>query len=56
MKAVAAMRNQFGGHAVRTAAPKGGDVSGSEAGAGSPDQAGAAQQAGAGEGHKTGES
>ena len=26
MKAVAAMRNQFGGHAVRTPAPKGGDV------------------------------
>lgn len=28
MKAVAAMRNQFGGHAVRTAAPRGGDASG----------------------------
>jgi 6-phosphogluconate dehydrogenase len=26
MKAVAAMRNQFGGHAVRTAAPRGGDA------------------------------
>jgi 6-phosphogluconate dehydrogenase len=26
MKAVAAMRNQFGGHAVRTASPKGGDA------------------------------
>ena len=26
MKAVAAMRNQFGGHAVRTSSPKGGDV------------------------------
>jgi 6-phosphogluconate dehydrogenase len=25
MKAVAAMRNQFGGHAVRTDAPPGGD-------------------------------
>ena len=43
MKAVAAMRNQFGGHAVRTAAPQGGDAgapapssrSGAEAGAGS---------------------
>src|SRR3990170_5744119 len=28
MKAVAAMRNQFGGHALRTPAPEGGDVSG----------------------------
>ncbi len=27
MKAVAAMRNQFGGHATQTSAPKGGDVS-----------------------------
>ncbi|MDF1604462.1 phosphogluconate dehydrogenase (NAD(+)-dependent, decarboxylating) [Nocardioides sp. YIM 152315] len=27
MKAIAAMRNQFGGHAVRTEAPPGGDVS-----------------------------
>ncbi|MDN5893968.1 MAG: decarboxylating 6-phosphogluconate dehydrogenase [Nocardioides sp.] len=26
MKAVAAMRNQFGGHAMKTASPKGGDV------------------------------
>jgi 6-phosphogluconate dehydrogenase len=26
MKAVAAMRNQFGGHAVKTEAPPGGDV------------------------------
>ena len=26
MKAVAAMRNQFGGHAVSTEAPPGGDV------------------------------
>jgi 6-phosphogluconate dehydrogenase len=26
MKAIAAMRNQFGGHAVRTEAPPGGDV------------------------------
>ena len=53
MKAVAAMRNQFGGHAVRTSAPKGGDVSGAE---GTPDQAGAAEEAGAGEGHEAGES
>ena len=27
MKAVAAMRNQFGGHAVHTAPPAGGDAS-----------------------------
>ena len=53
MKAVAAMRNQFGGHAVRTAAPRGGDASSA---ADSPDQSGAAQQAGAGEGRQTGES
>jgi len=26
MKAIAAMRNQFGGHAVKTSAPPGGDV------------------------------
>jgi len=51
MKAVAAMRNQFGGHATQTAAPEGGD-----AGDGAPDQSGAAQQAGAGEGHEAGES
>jgi len=51
MKAVAAMRNQFGGHATRTAAPKGGDVSG-----GTPDQSDAARQAGAGSGHEGGES
>lgn len=30
MKAIAAMRNQFGGHAVRTEAPKGGDAGESE--------------------------
>jgi 6-phosphogluconate dehydrogenase len=45
MKAVAAMRNQFGGHAMRTAAPEGGDA---PAG-GSPDQAAAAEQAGSGD-------
>ena len=44
MKAVAAMRNQFGGHAMRTGAPEGGDV----AGDGGPDQSGAAKQAGSG--------
>ena len=52
MKAVAAMRNQFGGHALQTAAPKGGDASDDS----SPAQSGAAQQAGAGEGHEGGES
>jgi 6-phosphogluconate dehydrogenase len=31
MKAIAAMRNQFGGHAVRTAPPPGGEASGSDA-------------------------
>jgi 6-phosphogluconate dehydrogenase len=45
MKAVAAMRNQFGGHAFQTEAPKGGDA----AGDGSPDQAGAAHRAGSGD-------
>jgi 6-phosphogluconate dehydrogenase len=44
MKAVAAMRNQFGGHAMQTSAPQGGDAEG-----GTPDQAGAAKQAGSGE-------
>ncbi len=53
MKAVAAMRNQFGGHAVKTSAPTGGDAAGAP---GSPDQSGAAQQAGAGSGHEAGES
>jgi 6-phosphogluconate dehydrogenase len=45
MKAVAAMRNQFGGHAMQTAAPKGGDASG----AGAPDQAPEAEEAGSGQ-------
>ncbi|MGI8645351.1 MAG: hypothetical protein ACR2JD_03380, partial [Nocardioides sp.] len=31
MKAVAAMRNQFGGHATRTSPPPGGDASASDA-------------------------
>ncbi len=52
MKAVAAMRNQFGGHAMQTAAPKGGDVDD----AGAPDQSGEAKRAGAGEGHEGSES
>jgi len=46
MKAVAAMRNQFGGHAMQTAAPKGGDA---PAGDRDPDQAAAAEQAGSGD-------
>jgi 6-phosphogluconate dehydrogenase len=44
MKAVAAMRNQFGGHAMQTEAPKGGDVEGQKG----PEEATAAEQAGAG--------
>ncbi len=51
MKAVAAMRNQFGGHAVQTSAPAGGDAA-SSAG---PDQA-AAQTGDTGAGHEPGES
>ena len=51
MKAVAAMRNQFGGHAVQTNAPAGGDAAGSAG----PDQA-AAQTGDAGSGHEPGES
>ncbi len=46
MKAVAAMRNQFGGHAMRTSAPEGGDA---PSGEGTPDQADAAEQAGSGD-------
>lgn len=53
MKAIAAMRNQFGGHAVRTAPPAGGDAAGDQ---GAPDQSGAAKQAGAGDGHVAAES
>jgi len=52
MKAVAAMRNQFGGHAMQTSPPEGGDV----ADASGPDQSGAARKAGAGEPHEGGES
>jgi 6-phosphogluconate dehydrogenase len=51
MKAVAAMRNQFGGHAMQTDAPRGGDATG-----GAPDQSAAAERAGSGEGHEAGES
>jgi len=49
MKAVAAMRNQFGGHAMQTAAPKGGDAAGTASEAGTPDQAAPAKQAGSGD-------
>ncbi|MBS2940214.1 decarboxylating 6-phosphogluconate dehydrogenase [Nocardioides sp. J2M5] len=52
MKAVAAMRNQFGGHAVRSSAPKGGDAEGS-AGA---EQSDTSKHAGAGDGAEPGES
>jgi 6-phosphogluconate dehydrogenase len=52
MKAIAAMRNQFGGHAVKTEAPKGGDADGAT----QPPQSGAAKAAGAGEGSAPGES
>jgi 6-phosphogluconate dehydrogenase len=52
MKAVAAMRNQFGGHAVRSSAPKGGDAEGSTG----AEQSQTAQQAGAGSGQEPGES
>ncbi|WP_107705096.1 phosphogluconate dehydrogenase (NAD(+)-dependent, decarboxylating) [Nocardioides allogilvus] len=53
MKAIAAMRNQFGGHAVKTAAPRGGDAAPDQ---GAPDQSKAAEQAGAGSGTEAGES
>jgi 6-phosphogluconate dehydrogenase len=52
MKAVAAMRNQFGGHAVRSSAPKGGDAEG----ASGAEQSETSKQAGAGSGHEAGES
>ena len=47
MKAIAAMRNQFGGHAVHTPPPAGGDV----AGDGHAPQSEAAKEAGAGQGN-----
>ncbi|HET9422253.1 MAG TPA: NADP-dependent phosphogluconate dehydrogenase, partial [Nocardioides sp.] len=52
MQAVAAMRNQFGGHAMQTSAPKGGDVEGG----GTPEQAPEAEQQGAGSGNEPAES
>ena len=54
MKAVAAMRNQFGGHAVKTEAPAGGDQAGG--GDRAPDQSDAARSADAGAGSAAGES
>ena len=53
MKAIAAMRNQFGGHAMKTEAPAGGDVEGQQ---GAPAVSAAAAQAGAGSGNAPGES
>jgi 6-phosphogluconate dehydrogenase len=44
MKAIAAMRNQFGGHALRTEAPEGGDAGGDN----EPAQSDAAEEAGSG--------
>jgi 6-phosphogluconate dehydrogenase len=53
MKAVAAMRNQFGGHALHTEAPAGGDVEGKRA---EPEQSSTAEAAGAGQDSNKGES
>ncbi|HSX67323.1 phosphogluconate dehydrogenase (NAD(+)-dependent, decarboxylating) [Nocardioides sp.] len=53
MKAIAAMRNQFGGHAMKTEAPAGGDVEGQKGG---PEVAPAAAEAGAGSAHAPSES
>jgi 6-phosphogluconate dehydrogenase len=52
MKAIAAMRNQFGGHAMETEAPKGGDVEGKQG----PEVSGTSRAAGAGDATETGES
>jgi 6-phosphogluconate dehydrogenase len=52
MKAVAAMRNQFGGHAVRSSAPKGGDAEGATG----AEQSETSKKAGAGSGQEPGES
>ncbi|WP_114423605.1 phosphogluconate dehydrogenase (NAD(+)-dependent, decarboxylating) [Nocardioides houyundeii] len=52
MKAIAAMRNQFGGHAMQTEAPKGGDVEGKH----DPEVSETSEQAGAGSATETGES
>jgi 6-phosphogluconate dehydrogenase len=46
------MRNQFGGHAVRTSAPRGGDAEGTSG----AEQSATARDAGAGSGQEPGES
>jgi 6-phosphogluconate dehydrogenase len=46
------MRNQFGGHAVRSPAPKGGDAEGSVG----AEQSETSKKAGAGSGQEPGES
>jgi 6-phosphogluconate dehydrogenase len=62
MKAVAAMRNQFGGHATMTSAPAtsseaaGGPPTTTDTGSSGPDQAAAAESADAGSGNEPGES
>jgi 6-phosphogluconate dehydrogenase len=53
MKAVAAMRNQFGGHALKTEAPAGGDVEGKQS---APQQSTESKAAGAGQDTEKGES
>jgi 6-phosphogluconate dehydrogenase len=53
MKAVAAMRNQFGGHAMKTDAPP---AAHDEAGSGAPRQSSAAESAGSGSGDAPAES
>lgn len=52
MKAVAAMRNQFGGHAVHASAPKGGDAEGATG----AEQSESSKKAGAGTDREHGES
>jgi 6-phosphogluconate dehydrogenase len=58
MKAVAAMRNQFGGHALHTAPPAGGDVPQADTSQqqAPPEQAPEAEAAGAGGPSKPSES
>jgi 6-phosphogluconate dehydrogenase len=62
MKAVAAMRNQFGGHATKTSAPPttdetaGGPPTTADTGPSGPDQSAAAESAGSGSGDEPGES
>jgi len=62
MKAVAAMRNQFGGHATMTSAPAtsgeaaGGPPTTADTGSAGPDQSAASASAGSGSGNEPGES